>query len=135
MLFLTDQRRLSSRDRFIVPIQVGDERCADMMSSHLNIMQSMIKGSIHIAISQNNAPEGWCSENVGPAVIVSIPADGEADSAAETKNLEKQLTVARRNQKKIEKRLSQPGYADAVSEAAKAKDQEKVGLIPRPSPS
>ncbi|KAI5448911.1 hypothetical protein NCC49_005764, partial [Naganishia albida] len=88
-------------------------------------MQSMIKGSIHIAISRNNAPEGWCSENIGPAVIVSIPTDGKADSAAETKKLEKQLSVARRNQEKIEKRLSQPGYADAVPEAAKAKDQEK----------
>lgn len=58
------------------------------------------------------------------------PADGKADSAAETKNLEKQLAVARRNREKIEKRLSQPGYADAVPEAAKAKDQEKVGLTP-----
>lgn len=110
-------------------IQIAHERNAEMLLSQLAIIKLMTKGSPDITISQDQAPEGWVSENVGPTVIVSIQADAKVDITEETKKLQKQLALARQNQEKINKRLSQPGYANAVPEAVKVKDLEKVSCL------
>lgn len=93
------------------------------------IMKSMVKGASGVTITRNKALEGWVSENVGPAVFVSIEADGKVDTVGEEKKLQKQLAIARQNQDKIKKRLSQAGYANAVPAAVKVKDVEKVRLF------
>jgi valyl-tRNA synthetase len=109
-----------------VHVEVSDERTREMIIAQINIMKAMIKGSSGVVIIRNKAPEGWFSENVGSTIVVSIEAGSKVDTLEEEKRLQKQLAVARKNQDKVEKRLCQPGYADAVPAAVKAKDSEQV---------
>ncbi|KAJ9120927.1 hypothetical protein QFC22_002862 [Naganishia vaughanmartiniae] len=109
---------------------VDDETTAEMISSQIPIISSLVKGARDIKVlrSASEVPAGCGTEPVAINVAVHVIVKGKVNAADEIAKLEKKSAAAVQGKDKLEKLASQANYETAIPAEVRAKNAEKASL-------
>jgi valyl-tRNA synthetase len=128
--FPCDMLHAPNGSRVLVLIQVDDETTAEMISSQIPIISSLVKGSRDIKVLRNasEVPAGCGMEPVAINVAVHVIVKGKINAADEIAKLEKKSATALQGKDKLEKLAGQANYETAIPAEVRAKNAEKASF-------
>lgn len=110
-----------------VLVQADDEATAEMITSQIPVISSLVKGARDIKILRgaSEVPAGCGTEPVSVTLAVHILVKGKVNAADEIAKLEKKTSLAQQGKDKLEKLAAQKNY-EAIPAEVRAKNADKV---------